>query len=492
MSLEQRIKAYGEQARAELINRYARTKEKAKQGKAEWISYDNKGNGLVRQDGKVKVVKVIGSISLPVGSSVMIDENNTIEIRKAKPPRSKPAITPARKGPGGYKSKSRPLIITDDGGEGFLRPIWYFVGRFSNFIEIFWEGQLLQFSTIGALEETTGVPVENQFISFPVLTFVDGNLLHMTCRFIAVQSASSFVFCNLVQRQDQEGYFYGYITFTFNTISGELYFKGANNYNVIYTKDNANQCQQIAQGFTADGGRRAAHQSLPENHPFYACGQEIFKKLGNYSNTGLGVGDVGYPFALTEVYPPYGVGEFKNEFLSVSLDSGRRIAARYSPYALTNLFNQYPLDNGVFEIIDATKFTNNSPVFALIAGRPPEISLFNINSSTSYYEEASNGDAFDLQDLSVQQADYIKGLTPKISDPTRIYPIIGSGNYLTQNYTGFTAEDVLIQYNIIPSILRRQSPFEAYVANSSTNLARIGLAFILNGDNAPQELASPA
>ena len=114
MSLEERIKAYGKQARAELINRYAKTKEKAKQGKAEWIGYSNTGNGLVKQDGKVKIVKVIGSISLPAGSTVMIDQNDTIEIGETKKTKPTRRTTPARNRPGGYKAQSRPLIIDDE------------------------------------------------------------------------------------------------------------------------------------------------------------------------------------------------------------------------------------------------------------------------------------------------------------------------------------------------------------------------------------------
>jgi len=157
MSLDERIKAYGRQARTELINRYAKNKEKAKQGKAEWIGYSAEGNGLVKQDGKVKVVKVIGSISLPVGSSVLVDEKNTIEIRKAKPPKPKPKTTPALKRPGGYKSKSRPLIITDDDeSTGFMKPIHYTFGPLSEWVEFFWEGEEYRFQLQPILSTAVG------------------------------------------------------------------------------------------------------------------------------------------------------------------------------------------------------------------------------------------------------------------------------------------------------------------------------------------------
>jgi len=63
---------------------------KAKQGKARWIGYDKKGNGLVKQDSEIRTVRVIGNISLKAGSSVYIDEENTIEIKKKRKAAEKP------------------------------------------------------------------------------------------------------------------------------------------------------------------------------------------------------------------------------------------------------------------------------------------------------------------------------------------------------------------------------------------------------------------
>jgi hypothetical protein len=80
MDLESRVKAYAEEARRILLQR-ALEEQGQKGGKAFWQGYTNNGNGVVRQqDGKYKVVKVIGNTVLPKESVVYIDEQNTVEV----------------------------------------------------------------------------------------------------------------------------------------------------------------------------------------------------------------------------------------------------------------------------------------------------------------------------------------------------------------------------------------------------------------------------
>ena len=114
MSLVERIKQYGERARAALIDSYAKTIEKAKQGKAQWLGYDSQGNGLVRQEGKIKIVRVIGNISLTVGSTVLIDGKNTIQVARARKPELTPVRSRGQQKTTGYLAKSRPLLISTE------------------------------------------------------------------------------------------------------------------------------------------------------------------------------------------------------------------------------------------------------------------------------------------------------------------------------------------------------------------------------------------
>lgn len=80
MDLESRVKAYAEEARRILLQR-ALEQQGQKGSKAFWQGYTNNGNGVVRQeDGKYKVVKVIGNVVLPKESVVYIDEQNTVEV----------------------------------------------------------------------------------------------------------------------------------------------------------------------------------------------------------------------------------------------------------------------------------------------------------------------------------------------------------------------------------------------------------------------------
>jgi|TARA_B100000035_G_scaffold312440_1_gene323886 hypothetical protein len=78
MDLESRVKAYAEEARRILLQRALEEKEQ-KNGKAFWQGYTTNGNGIVKQNGIYKVVKVIGNVALPKNTIVYIDDQNTIE-----------------------------------------------------------------------------------------------------------------------------------------------------------------------------------------------------------------------------------------------------------------------------------------------------------------------------------------------------------------------------------------------------------------------------
>ena len=80
MDLEARVKAYAEEARRILIQRLLDSRGQ-KGLKAFWQGYSTNGNGIVKlEDGKYKVVKVIGNIVVPKDSIVYIDEQNTVEV----------------------------------------------------------------------------------------------------------------------------------------------------------------------------------------------------------------------------------------------------------------------------------------------------------------------------------------------------------------------------------------------------------------------------
>jgi len=72
MSLEDQVREFAKLARLAIMQQL-QAEGKAKQGKARWIGYDKKGNGLVKQDSEIRTVRVIGNISLKAGSSVYID-----------------------------------------------------------------------------------------------------------------------------------------------------------------------------------------------------------------------------------------------------------------------------------------------------------------------------------------------------------------------------------------------------------------------------------
>ena len=115
MSLEDRINQYAENARRYLISKYATSNLSAAAGKATWLGYDDQGNGLVKQNGQVKTVKVIGNASLPLNSKVIIDRTGSIEIKKRKPEQPVPVSQPRKLSqPAGPRTIARPLIIIDD------------------------------------------------------------------------------------------------------------------------------------------------------------------------------------------------------------------------------------------------------------------------------------------------------------------------------------------------------------------------------------------
>lgn len=79
MGLEENVQKFAEEARNILLLAIQESKI-ARPGKAYWLGYTSGGNGLVRQDQKIKAVKVVGNASLPTNSIVYIDETNTVDI----------------------------------------------------------------------------------------------------------------------------------------------------------------------------------------------------------------------------------------------------------------------------------------------------------------------------------------------------------------------------------------------------------------------------
>ena len=113
MDLESRVKAYAEEARRILLQRALEEKEQ-KNGKAFWQGYTTNGNGIVKQNGIYKVVKVIGNVALPKNTVVYIDDQNTIEtgFKRALPENrgyDKQSIVPTI-----ADRIKRPLLLIDD------------------------------------------------------------------------------------------------------------------------------------------------------------------------------------------------------------------------------------------------------------------------------------------------------------------------------------------------------------------------------------------
>ena len=112
MSLEDKINNFAENARRAVLAKYANQAKAAQAGKATWLGYDDNGNGLVKQNGVVKTVKVIGNASLPLNSSVIVDRAGSVEIKKRAREEPEPTRSPRRfTQPAGKLTKSRPLII---------------------------------------------------------------------------------------------------------------------------------------------------------------------------------------------------------------------------------------------------------------------------------------------------------------------------------------------------------------------------------------------
>lgn len=538
MSLEKEIKEYGERARAELINRYAKTQEKAKQGKAKWIGYDNKGNGLVSQDGKVKVVKVIGSISLPVGSTVLVDEKNTIEIRKAKPPKPKPQAKPVRRLPGGYKAQKRPLIITDEGGDGFLKPLHCYIGPFMNYIAFRWEGQDYQFSTIGHIDAALPGPIlyplfgsvhsqgSGIVLGPPIFQGARGPVAYFSCFFggyygpIAVRTQAML---DVWGDEDFElklnNLAEGYITFTFNTETLEL---GSTS----------------ALRFKSEGRAQRIMYPLPD----YFCwfyGTDIF---GEYFQYDLTANDPNWRsatfpgcYGINEGYGPYFATvdtqvALPFEALHSSLPPGHPFAfcgnlqlldydhpvvngsyVTYhppgNPYTLSgsagsgSLMNlnefltlSFNLDmtfaarygpsstatpfNRIIELVDATSFLNCQLSYSLLSTFESSLLSFIQSFTADSYDPGTNGEIFDLEGYSDQQSSAIKDLTPSMSQvyvsERAAVGVPSSANFAT----------IGIQHNIIPAVLTQLHAFSAN-GNSFGGLPYLKLVFIISSDELP-------
>jgi len=116
MSLQDRIRAYAEAARLSLLNQVKQDNNKKQQGSATWVGYNSDGNGIVKQNGVLRVVRVIGNASIPSGATVYVDNENTIEYsnnvkaetQSVLPEKKKPKRTEA------YTVKSRPVILQDE------------------------------------------------------------------------------------------------------------------------------------------------------------------------------------------------------------------------------------------------------------------------------------------------------------------------------------------------------------------------------------------
>jgi len=116
MALADDIRELARQVRAYMLAAETRKLEKAKQGKAYWVGFDQSGNGIVKQDGKEKTVRVIGNLSLAKGTQVFIDGTNTIEVRKKVEPKPSAPYVPTPPKPKPIIKKAR--LILEFGEEG--------------------------------------------------------------------------------------------------------------------------------------------------------------------------------------------------------------------------------------------------------------------------------------------------------------------------------------------------------------------------------------
>lgn len=162
MSLEQRIIQFGKDARERLLASRTNLQNKAKQGKATWIGYDQNGNGLVKQDGIEKTVTVIGNISLTKGSIVYIDSQNTIEVRSNTTPDSKKGTDVSTKlGTGTGTGKKNDQVKTNQSKINPVRP--YIVSSRPLIIR----GERDSVICIAVIDENDGDPtVTSRWLSF--------------------------------------------------------------------------------------------------------------------------------------------------------------------------------------------------------------------------------------------------------------------------------------------------------------------------------------
>lgn len=124
-NIYERAIEYAENARKGLIDSYTTNAKYAQQGKATWVGYDTANRPIVKQDGVVKVVKVEGRISLPPGSTVMVDKNGVVSIRQPQKPPEKKKPAKAKKKDRRVPKKNRPLIITSEEQEILIEDIEY-------------------------------------------------------------------------------------------------------------------------------------------------------------------------------------------------------------------------------------------------------------------------------------------------------------------------------------------------------------------------------
>ena len=113
MDLEARVKAYAEEARRILLEMYLAEKE-PRGGKAYWQGYADNGNAIVKQDGVFKLVKVIGNVSVPKGTPVYIDQQNTVTVGFRK---TVPVVTSGKKTtlkPTTADRLKKPLLIFEE------------------------------------------------------------------------------------------------------------------------------------------------------------------------------------------------------------------------------------------------------------------------------------------------------------------------------------------------------------------------------------------
>ena len=166
MDLEARVKAYAEEARRILLEMYLAEKE-PRGGKAFWQGYADNGNAIVKQDGVFKLVKVIGNVSVPKGTPVYIDQQNTVTVGFRK---TVPAVTSGKETtlkPTTADRLKKPLLIFEEElaiGDFFLYYGYKDYMEVINFVDIYGigvEGNHNQLNVNVGLTGTDTVSVVN-------------------------------------------------------------------------------------------------------------------------------------------------------------------------------------------------------------------------------------------------------------------------------------------------------------------------------------------